>query len=69
MNILRVVKQVQIKENTYVLLELLRDHLPGPLVMIWDRSNIHDKSRVVQEYLGKHPEVHIERLPASMRRS
>ncbi len=51
-------------EDTVAFLELLRDHLPGPLVVIGDRNNIHDKSRVVQAYLAEHPEVHIERLPA-----
>jgi transposase len=51
-------------EDTVAFLEVLRHHLPGPCIVVWDRSNIHDKSQMVQTYLAKHPQIHTERLPA-----
>jgi transposase len=35
----------------------------GPLTVVWDGNNIHDRSRVVRAYLARHPEVVTERLP------
>jgi transposase len=32
--------------------------------VIWDRSRIHGRSRVVRAYLGQHPEIVAEDLPA-----
>ena len=45
------------------ILKHLQRHLPGPLVLIWDRASIH-KSRETQTYLDAHPEIRTERLPA-----
>jgi transposase len=41
----------------------LRRHLPGPLTVIWDRSTVHDKSRLVRDYLAGRPEVVTEKFP------
>ena len=38
-------------------------HVPGNIVLIWDRARIHT-SQKVREHLGMHPELHIELLPA-----
>lgn len=51
-------------ENVVDFLRHLREHLPGPLTVLWDGSPVHDKSRVVQQYLRDHPEIRTERLPA-----
>jgi transposase len=36
----------------------------GPLTVVWDRSNIHSKSKVVREWLAKHPDVVAEDFPS-----
>ena len=41
----------------------LKRHIPGPMTILWDRSNIHDRSKVVRAYLAGHPEVVTEKLP------
>ena len=41
----------------------IQRHVPGNIVLIWDRARIHT-SQKVQDYLAKHPEIHIELLPA-----
>jgi len=42
--------------------QLLR-HLRGPLVLLWDRGPIH-RRREVQEFIQRHPRLHIEPFPA-----
>jgi transposase len=37
-------------------------HIPGPLIIIWDRLNAH-RATVVKEYLGAHPEIEVHWLP------
>ena len=44
-------------------LRQLRRHLPGPILLVWDGSPIH-RSKVVQRYLERHPNIYIEPLPA-----
>ena len=44
-------------------LRQLRRHLPGPILLVWDGSPIH-RSKVVQRYLERYPNIHIEPLPA-----
>jgi transposase len=51
-------------EDTVEFLKQLRGHIRGPMTVLWDGANIHDRSRAVRRYLAKHPEVHTERLPA-----
>ena len=42
----------------------LREHIRGPMTILWDRAKIHDRSRLVRAYLARHPEIHTEPLPA-----
>jgi len=44
-------------------LEHLQRHLPGKIILIWDRARIHT-SKKVQHYLSDHPEICVELLPA-----
>lgn len=50
-------------EDTVEFLKQLRRHIPGPMTVLWDRANIHDRSRVVRAYLAGRPEVVTEKLP------
>jgi transposase len=50
-------------EDTVDFLRQLRRHIPGPMTILWDRGNIHDRSKVVRAYLAGHPEVVTEKLP------
>ncbi len=50
-------------EDTVAFLKHLRRHLPGPLTILWDRGNIHDRSRLVRAYLADHPEIVTEKFP------
>jgi hypothetical protein len=34
------------------------------ITILWDGSRIHDRSKAVQAWLAKHPDVKTERLPA-----
>ena len=51
-------------EDTVAFLKQLRWHLPGPMTILWDGSNIHGRSKVVRAYLAEHPEIVTEPLPA-----
>ncbi len=51
-------------EDVVDYLKKLRMHLGGPMTVLWDGSNIHDRSKVVQAYLAQHPEIQTVRLPA-----
>ena len=37
--------------------------LPGPWTIVWDRSNIHSRSKLVKAWLSEHPEVVAEDFP------
>lgn len=50
-------------EDTVAFLEQLRRHIRGPMTILWDRSNIHDHSKVVPAYLAEHPEIETETFP------
>ena len=41
----------------------LQRWLPGPLLVIWDRLQVH-RSAEVKSYLGEHPEIPVEVLPS-----
>lgn len=43
-------------------LQHLQRHIPGLIILIWDRASIH-KSRQTQGYLEEHPEIMVEPLP------
>ena len=44
-------------------LQQLRRELRGPFTVVWDRSKIHSKSKVVKAWLAEHPEVVVEDFP------
>jgi len=50
-------------EDTVAFLKQLHEPIRGPLTILWDGSNIHDRSRAVKTYLAAHPEIPTERLP------
>jgi transposase len=45
-----------------VALQHFQRHIPGPMIIIWERLNAH-RATVVQEYLAQHPESDVEWLP------
>jgi len=45
-------------------LQRLREQLGGPMTILWDGSNVHDRSKLVRAFLAEHPEIVTERLPA-----
>jgi len=50
-------------EDIVAFLRELRRELPGPLTVIWDRHNIHSRSRLVKAWLGQQEGVVLEDLP------
>jgi transposase len=50
-------------EDTVSFLAGLRRRLQGPMTIVWDRSNIHQRCAVVKKYLAKHPEIVTEQFP------
>ena len=50
-------------EDTVAFLRQLRRHISGPMTILWDRGNVHDRSKVVRAYLADHPEVVTEKFP------
>lgn len=57
------VNQTAHGEEVVEFLAELRRELRGPFTVVWDRSNIHSKSRVVKAWLAEHPEVVVEDFP------
>ena len=51
-------------EDVVAYLRRLKAQLGGPLTVLWDGSNLHDRSKVTQAFLAKHPEIQTVRLPA-----
>jgi transposase len=51
-------------EDTVDFLRQLRWHIPGPMTILWDKGNIHDRSKVVRGYLARHPEIETEQFPS-----
>ncbi len=49
-------------EKVVVALTHLARHVPGPLILIWDRSQAH-RSKLVQTFLQTHPDIQVEYLP------
>ena len=41
----------------------MQRHVPGPLILIWDRARPH-RSQITRTYLAAHPEIMVEELPA-----
>ena len=50
-------------EEVVAFLKELRRELRGPFTVVWDRSKIHSKSKVVKAWLARHPEVVVEDFP------
>jgi transposase len=50
-------------EDIVAFLNELRRDLTGPLTIIWDRHNIHSRSRLVKEWLARQEGVVLEDLP------
>jgi transposase len=50
-------------EDIVAFLKELRRELPGPWTVVWDRHNIHSKSRLVKEWLAGESGVVLEDLP------
>jgi transposase len=44
-------------------LQHLQRHVPGKIILIWDRARIHT-SKKARTYLSDHPEIEVEFLPA-----
>jgi transposase len=42
----------------------LRRQLPVPLRIVWDRGNVHDRSKAVRAFLAEHPSIHTEVFPS-----
>lgn len=49
-------------EEVVAFLKQLRELMPR-FTVIWDRSNIHSKAKVVKAYLAEHPEIVAEDFP------
>jgi transposase len=50
-------------EEVVEFLEYLTDTVPGEWTVVWDRNNIHSKSKAVKAWLATHPQVVIEDFP------
>jgi transposase len=51
-------------EDVVDFLRQLKRQLGKPLTVLWDGSKVHSKSKVVQAFLAKHPEIVAVDLPA-----
>lgn len=50
-------------EQVIETIEHVQRHLPGKIILIWDRARTH-KSKKTQAFLTAHPEISVEELPA-----
>jgi hypothetical protein len=50
-------------EEVAEFLNYLKREVPGGWTVVWDRSNIHGRSRAVKAWLARHPEVVAEDFP------
>ena len=50
-------------EDTVAFLAGLRRRLQGPMTILWDRSNLHQRSGAVKMYLAKPAEIVTEEFP------
>lgn len=51
-------------EEVVLFVRQLKSEVGGPWTIVWDRNQIHSKSRVVKAWLAKHQEVVVEDFPA-----
>jgi transposase len=50
-------------DDIVAFLNQLKEELPGPWTLIWDRHRIHSRSRLVKAWLAAHQDVVVEDLP------
>jgi transposase len=50
-------------EQVIETLQHVQRHIPGKIILIWDRASIHI-SKKTRNYLREHPEIMVEELPA-----
>jgi transposase len=51
-------------DQVILFLEYLAQVIPGPIVMVWDKHPIH-RRRKVQDWLARHPRIHVYEFPTS----
>jgi transposase len=51
-------------EEVAEFLKYLTRKVPGQWTVVWDRNNIHGRSKVVKAWLARHPQVVVEDFPA-----
>jgi transposase len=51
-------------EDTVAFLRELRRQLPVQMTVLWDRGNVHDRSKAVRAFLAEHPAIETERFPS-----
>jgi transposase len=51
-------------EEVVEFLQFLRRKVPGEWTVVWDRNNIHSRSKAVKAWLCEHPQVVVEDFPA-----
>lgn len=51
-------------EDTIRFLDQLLAQVNGPLYLVWDRGNIHERCKAVQAYLAVHPRIKTLQFPA-----
>jgi transposase len=51
-------------EDIVEYLRRLKSQIGGPLTVVWDGSRLHNRSKLVQAFLAKNPDVRTETLPA-----
>jgi transposase len=51
-------------KEVVLFLRQLKGEVGGPWTIVWDRSKIHSRSKVVKAWLARHPEVVVEDFPA-----
>jgi hypothetical protein len=51
-------------EHTVEFLRELRRQLPVPMTILWDKGNIHDRSKPVRAYLADHPSIETVPFPS-----
>jgi transposase len=51
-------------EDVVAFLRELRRQLPVPMTVLWDKGNVHDRSKVVRAYLAEHPSIETEPFPS-----
>jgi transposase len=50
-------------EEIVEFLEYLAGKVPGEWTVVWDRNNIHSKSKAVKAWLATHPQIVVEDFP------